>query len=82
MTDQESSSSQEPSSPPSTSPRVFKAIIALGVMGYQDDVLEFISLWVSKSEALAQLMASRGMFDGKIQLLPIPEDDAEVQKPS
>lgn len=77
MTEQESSSSEEQSSPPTTSDpetHVYKAIIAMGVVGDAETVPHFIALWLGKSEALAQLLAKRSDFDGKIQLLPLPED--------
>ena len=65
MTEQDSKSSSEPSS----QPNVYKAIIAIGVMGDQEDVERFTALWITDCEKRAHKVAAIT----KVQLLPLPE---------
>lgn len=58
---------------------IFKAIIAIGVMGEREDVARFTALWITDSERRAHRI-NQVAFDGKLQLLPLPEGDHEVQE--
>jgi hypothetical protein len=69
---EESTSSDKPESGPS----VFKAIVAIGLMGPQDDVERFVAMWVTQCERRAHLLQSS--FPA-VNLLPLPEDENEVQ---
>lgn len=78
MTEQDSSSSNELSSlsPSSADAHVYKAIIAIGVVGTEDDVARFTALWIADSEKRAHQIANT--FGGLVRVLPLPEDDAQV----
>lgn len=74
MTDQESNSSEMPDllSPPSaTSAAVYKAIIAIGVSGEEEDVARFVALWIADAEARAHKIVFRLKIP--VILLPLPE---------
>jgi len=51
---------------------VYKAIIAIGVMGPQEEVVRFTALWIEDSERRAHRI-NQVAFDGRLQLLPLPE---------
>jgi hypothetical protein len=70
VTEQESSSSSEPSS----SLAVFKAIIAIGVMGTEEDAARFTALWITDSNLRAHRIAEK-IMKGRVQLLPLPETE-------
>ena len=77
MTTEESSSSDAQAS----SPHVYKAIIAIGVMGTEEDVTRFTALWIQDSERRAHRI-NVVAFDGRLQLLPLPEggNNGEVRE--
>lgn len=76
MTDQESKSSTEQASPAGSSePSIFKAIIAIGVMGEDEDVERFTALWVIDSERRAHRIVEK--LGIPVQLLPLPEETDE-----
>jgi hypothetical protein len=58
----------------SEGPGVYKAIIAIGVMGEEEDVARFIALWMMDSERRAHRI-NHVAFDDRLQLLPLPEDN-------
>lgn len=68
MSEMESSSSSEPGSSSQ-----YKAIIAIGVIGTEEDVTRFIALWVTDAEKRAHRI-NDGLFAGRLQLLPLPEE--------
>lgn len=80
MTTQDSDSSSEHSSPLTRlEPRHYKAIIAIGVIGTEEDVTRFIALWIADSEHRAHRINTK-LFRDRLTLLPLPEDnDGEVQ---
>jgi hypothetical protein len=53
-------------------PSIFKAIIAIGIMGGKEDVTRFTALWIADSERRAHRI-NQIAFDGRLQLLPLPE---------
>lgn len=65
------------SSPQESGPKVYKAIIAIGIMGPSDDVERFVAQWIYQSERLAHRIQQQASFS-TITLLPLPED-AQVQ---
>ena len=69
MTEQDSSSSSEPVSTTGH----YKCIIAIGVIGTQEDVARFAALWVLDSERRAHRI-NQIAFDGRLTLLPLPEE--------
>jgi hypothetical protein len=58
--------------PPASSAGVYKAIIAIGIMGEQEDVARFVALWITDSEKRAHQINDR-VFSGSLVLLPLPE---------
>ena len=72
---QDSSSSP----PPESTAGHYKVVIAIGVMGTQEDVTRFTALWIRDSENRAHKINER-IFHNKLLLLPLPEVDiGEVQ---
>ena len=57
--------------------RHYKAIIAIGVVGEEEDVTRFIALWVADAERRAHRINGVA-FEGRLQLLPLPEESNEV----
>lgn len=74
MSEMESSSSSEPAS---SSPKIYKAIIAIGIAGEEEDVTRFVSLWIHDAERRAHRINEK-LFAGSLQLLPLPETDANA----
>jgi hypothetical protein len=72
VTDPDSKPSALPAS--QSDPSVYKAILAIGVMGSQEDVARFTALWITDAERRAQQIAAK-LFHGRVQLLPLPESD-------
>jgi len=65
---------------PASSAGLYKAIIAIGVMGKQEDVERFVALWIIDSEKRAHQINER-VFHNTLTLLPLPEDtDAPLQE--
>ena len=61
---------------------VYKAIIAIGVMGSEEDVTRFTALWIADSERRAHRINAIA-FDNRLQLLPLPEvplDSSSVEE--
>jgi len=50
-------------------------------MGSEEDVTRFTALWIADAERRAQQISAK-IFKGRIQLLPLPERDEEIQEPS
>ena len=78
MTEEDSSSLPLPAS----NLHVYKAIIAIGVMGTADDVTRFTALWIADSERRAHRINAIA-FDNRLQLLPLPEvplDSSSVEE--
>jgi hypothetical protein len=59
---------------PASSAGVYKAIIAIGIMGEKEDVARFVALWITDSEKRAHQINDR-VFKGSLVLLPLPEAD-------
>lgn len=77
MSEMESNSSSEPAS--SSSPKHYKAIIAIGVIGEEEVVEEFVALWIHDAERRAHRIVDK-LFDGRVTLLPLPEEtNAETE---
>jgi hypothetical protein len=62
---------------PKSNVGLYKAIIAIGVMGGEDDVTRFIALWIADSERRAHRINDK-LFQGRLQLLPLPEGNDEI----
>jgi len=67
------------SNPPTSDVGHYKAIIAIGIMGNRDDVARFTALWMTDSERRAHRI-NQVAFEGRLQLLPLPEVDVEIQE--
>ena len=52
---------------------VHKLIIAIGVMGSEEDVAQFAAHWIADSERRAHRIAEH--LGSKVQLLPLPEEN-------
>lgn len=72
MTQQEQNSSPEPAS----SPKHYKAIIAIGIDGTEEDVQKFTALWATDAERRAHKI-NDGILGGRLTLLPLPENEVQ-----
>jgi hypothetical protein len=54
---------------------IYKAIIAIGVMGDEEDVARFTALWIKDSERRAHRIVEK--LNIPVQLLPLPEETDE-----
>lgn len=74
MTDQESSSSEEQVSSPSTSgeQQRFTLIAAVGIMGMEDDCQKFMELMIADFQTRCH-RANEKIMKGRITILPVEE---------
>lgn len=77
MTDQASRSSSEPASSSPPVAKHYKVIVAIGLLGEGEDASRFAALWVADSERRAHRI-NQVAFDGRLTLLPLPEEKDEM----
>jgi hypothetical protein len=71
VTQEDSNSSEKPTSPP-TSVRRFTVVVAVGVVGTEEDVASFRDIMVADFNARCRRAAEK-LFPYRIDLLPVEE---------